>query len=86
VQDVVDVPFHVDVARDVVADELEVAVAQVREVGHRAGAQVVDADDRVAAVEQRLAQMRPDEPGGAGDDDACHQSLPWCWSGLAAVA
>ena len=35
-----------------------------------AGEQVVDADHRVAAVEQRLAEMGADEAGGAGDDDA----------------
>ena len=37
-----------------------------------AGQQVVDADDRVAAIEQRLGQMRSDEAGGAGDDDSGH--------------
>ena len=30
------------------------------------------ADHGIAAIEQDLAEMRPDEPGGAGDDDACH--------------
>ena len=42
---------------------------EVRDVGGVAGQQVVDADDRVAAVEQRLGQMRADEAGGSGDDD-----------------
>ena len=42
------------------------------------GQQVVDADDRVAAIEQRFGEMRADEAGGAGDDDAlfhgmCHR-------------
>ena len=32
--------------------------------------QVVDADDRVAAIEQRFCEMRADEAGGAGDDDS----------------
>ena len=35
-----------------------------------AGQQVVDADDGVAAVEQRLREVRSDEAGGAGDDDS----------------
>ena len=52
-------------------DELEVAVAQVGDVGQIAGEQVVDADDRVAAIEQRFAEVGADEAGGAGDDDAC---------------
>ena len=50
-------------------DELELAVAQVRDVGDVAGQQVVDADDRIAAIEQRFGQVRPDEAGRAGDDD-----------------
>ena len=69
-QDEVDRAVDVDVARDVVSDELEVAVAQVRDVGDVAGQQVVDADDGVAAIEQRFAEMRADEAGGAGDDDS----------------
>ena len=43
---------------------------QVRDVADVAGQQVVDADDRVAAIEQRLGQVRADEAGGAGDDDS----------------
>ena len=35
-----------------------------------AGEQVVDADDLVAAVEQGFAEVRADEAGAAGDDDA----------------
>ena len=44
--------------------------AQVRDVADVARQQVVDADDRVAAIEQGLGEMRADEPGGTGDDDA----------------
>ena len=69
-QHVVHRPFDVDVVGDVVLDELEVAVAQMRDVRDVAGQQVVDADDRVAAIEQRFREMRADEPGGTGDDDA----------------
>ena len=36
------------------------------------GQQVVDADDRVAAVEERLGEMGADEAGGAGNDDSFH--------------
>ena len=40
--------------------------------GGGAGDEVVDADDLVAAVEQRLAEVRAEEAGAAGDDDAGH--------------
>ena len=70
VQHEIDRPVDVDVVRDVVLDEREVAVRQVRDVGGVARQQVVDADDRVAAVEERFGQVRPDEAGRAGDDDA----------------
>ena len=43
---------------------------QMRDVADVAGQQVVDADHRVAAIEQRLREVRADEPGGAGDDNA----------------
>ena len=75
VQHRVDRPLDVDVVRDVVLDEEEVAVRQVRDVGGRSGQEVVDADDRVPAIEQRLGQMRSDEAGGAGDDDSRHESV-----------
>ena len=35
--------------------------------------QVVDADDGVPAIEQRLREVRPDEAGGAGDDYSRHR-------------
>ncbi len=72
VQHVVHRAVHLDVVRDVVADELEVAIAQVRDVGQVSGQQVVDAHHRVAAVEQGLGQMGADEAGRSGDDDARH--------------
>ena len=70
VQDEVDRAVDVDVVGDVVLDEREVAVHQVRDVRGVAGEQVVDADDRVVAIEQRFREVRADEPGRAGDDDA----------------
>ena len=66
----VDRTVDVDVVGDVVLDEREVAVGEVRDVGRVAGQQVVDADDLVAAIEQRFGEMRADEAGRAGDDDA----------------
>ena len=70
VQHVVHRPVDVDVVGDVVLDELEVAIVQMRDVGDVAGQQVVDADDGVAAIEQRFGEVRADEAGGSGDDDA----------------
>ena len=70
VQDDIHGAVHVDVVGDVVFDEDEVPAAQVGDVGQIAGQKVVDADHRVAAIEQRLGEVRPDEPGGTGDDDA----------------
>ena len=46
VQHEVDRAVDVDVVGDVVLDEREVAVGQVRDVGGVAGQEVVDADDR----------------------------------------
>jgi hypothetical protein len=69
-------PFDVDVARDVVADELEILVTQVRHVGHVAGEQIVDPDHGVPAGQQLFAQMGADEAGCAGDDGSWHRWLP----------
>ena len=48
----------------------------------RPGDEVVDGDDLVAAVEEPLAQVRAEEAGAAGDDDARPPSsgirpMPW---------
>ena len=71
-QHVVHRPIDVDVVGDVVADELEIAIAQVRDVGKIAGQQVVDADHGVATVEQGLREMRTNETRRAGNDDSRH--------------
>ena len=68
----------------VVAHELEPWVAvQVVDVALRAGEQVVEADHLVPLIQQAVDQVRPDEPGTAGDEDAfpavvkaCHCRFP----------
>ncbi len=53
----------------VLLDELEIGVAaQVRDVIHRAGDKVVDADDLVPARQQQINQVGAQESRGAGDD------------------
>ena len=68
-QDEVDRSVDVDVVGDVVLDEGEVAVRQMRDVGRIAGEEVVDPNHLVIAIEQRFGEMRADEAGRAGDDD-----------------
>src|SRR5947208_8723811 len=55
---------------DVVLHEYEIAAREVRDVRQFAGQQVVDANHRAVAVEQRFGQMRSDESGRAGDDNS----------------
>ena len=52
----------------VVVDERERVVALVRDVLERPRLEVVDADDAVPLLEQVIAEVRPEEPGAAGDD------------------
>ena len=47
---------------------------EVLDVGGRAGDEVVDADDLVAPGEQGVGEVRAEEAGPAGDDDAGHQA------------
>ena len=72
VQHQVDRPVDVDVVRDVVLHEHEVAPGEVRDVVDAPGQQVVDADDGPAAIEERFGQVGTDEPGGARDDGSRH--------------
>ena len=73
VHDGVDRARHPDVGGDVELDVGEAGGAEeVLDVVHVAGDEVVDGDDLVAAREQTLAQVRPEEAGTAGDDHACH--------------
>ena len=48
---------------------------QVLDVLAAAGDEVVDAHHGVAPLEQRIAQVRPEEPGASGDEDP-HQRRP----------
>src|SRR5262245_12276886 len=62
--------------RDVMADELKaLVVPQMLHVAHRAGDQVIDTDDLVAALEEAVAQVRADEPRPPRDRRP-HGSLP----------
>ena len=65
VKDAID--FEQDRLDDVVADELEIAVAeQMHDVGALAAEKIVEADDFVAVLEQPLAQMRAEKSRAAG--------------------
>ena len=69
VEDLVD--LHGQRLLHVVADQLEARVVeQVLDVGARAGEEVVEAHDLVPIGEQALAQMRAEEAGAAGDQNA----------------
>jgi hypothetical protein len=72
-QDGVHRSLDVDVIRDVVLDEDEVPVREVRDVPRRSGQEIVDADDGIATVEERFRQMGADESGGAGDYHSGHE-------------
>ena len=55
--------------RHVLLDEFEIRVAaEVRDVVHRAGDKIVEADDFVAARQQQIGQVRTEKAGGTGDD------------------
>ena len=57
--------------RDVVDDDAELRVVdQVADVHRPAGDEVIDADDAVPLGQEPLAQVRPDEPGPAGNKSA----------------
>ena len=59
---------------DVVADELEVALAEeVGDVRILAVLEVVDADDVVAGRDQPVAEVAAEEAGAAGDENPLHR-------------
>ena len=53
--------------------KLELRHADVLDVAQRTGLEVVDADDVVAAAQQLVAQMRPQEPRATGDKAGGHR-------------
>ncbi len=67
---------------DVLLEEAEAALArEMAEVGEVAGAEVVDADDRVPCGEQRVTEVGAEKAGGSGDknvfETSCAAFLPW---------
>ncbi len=67
--DVIHRPVQENELRNILLDKLEAPVAaQVRDVIHPPGHEIVNADDLVTARQQQVNQMRPEEPGGAGDN------------------
>ena len=69
VQDEIHRAVDVDIVGDIVFDQCEIAVTQVRDVRDVPGQKVVDPDHCVAAIEQGFGQMRADEPGCSSDHD-----------------
>jgi hypothetical protein len=68
--DAVDVGARFQRLADVVLHNRELRmVANGAEIVAAAGQEAVDADDAVALVEQRFAEMRPQKTGAAGHDD-----------------
>src|SRR5262249_51436756 len=74
VHDGVDGAGDGDVDRHVALDELEAPLTvEMGDVLAPAGDEVVEADDLVASAEQRVREVRSDEPCAAGDNDPRHQ-------------
>ena len=67
---------HALVAAQLALDDLDVEPVEVRAV---AGREVVEHAHLVAALEQRANEVRADEAGAAGDEDACHQAVASMW-------
>jgi hypothetical protein len=77
VEDLVDRALDGQALAHVVLDEREALVVQeVLDVDLSAGHEAVDRDDLVASSEQRIAEVRTQEPGPAGDDRPGHQARP----------
>src|SRR5204862_6468955 len=59
--------------------EAEVVAADVLDVEERAGLERVDADHSVPALEQRVAEVRSEEAGPAGDHAGGHAAVTLHW-------
>jgi hypothetical protein len=70
---------HLDIQREghVVAHQLEIRVVQqVHDVAPRRGVEIIDAEHVLALGQQPLAQVRAEEAGAAGDQDAfAHRAI-----------
>ena len=67
-ENVVERPRQIDVARDVVVDELEIGPGtQMRDVVEIARQQVVHGDDAMAFGEEPVAEVGAEKAGAAGD-------------------
>ncbi len=55
-----------------IGDVADDQIGALRQVVAMAGGQIVQHPDGVAARDQRVAQMRTDEPRAAGDQEAAH--------------
>ena len=73
VVDEVDRLVDLEMARQVVVEKEEPLATVVLDVLQRPGLEVVDADDAVLALEERVAEMRAEEPGTARDDRGRHR-------------
>ena len=70
------VGFDIEREGYVMAHQLEGRMAeQAADVVAPAGEKVIHTQDFVAGRNQAFAQVRPDEPGAAGNDDSCHDML-----------
>src|SRR5438552_19025072 len=66
---VMDRDIEEDEFRDILLDELEIWIAaEVGNVVHAAGDEIIDADHLVTTREEKIGQVRAEEAGGAGDD------------------
>src|SRR5439155_23306917 len=75
-QDVIERPFAMDEVGDVVFHEREtVAAEKMLDVRGVAGDQIVHADHFVTAIEEQLAEIRPEETGAARDQPTSHSVL-----------
>src|SRR5882724_11049824 len=67
--DVMDGHIQKEKLRHVLFDEFKIGIAaQVHNVGHGTGHKVINGNDLVAACEQKIHQMRPEETGATSDD------------------
>ena len=67
--DVIHRAFQEQEFGDILLNELELRIAaEVRDVVHAAGDEIVYADDFVAARDQQVGEMRAEKAGGPGDD------------------